>query len=136
MNEKQGQLSDLLPTKTLFSVGQTNMVPTTVALHRVLSWMPTPIALWRLHVLRFGFAHTQAWVWAPLWPLKTLARGSAPWSTCQKKRGVKESISTTQGAAPKRGSPYPELEGPNSSVGVRIPNSRGQTEARECITPT
>ena len=38
-----------------------------------------------------------------------------------------ESISPTRGAIPKRGSPYPQLEGPRQSVGVRIPNSRGQS---------
>ena len=42
----------------------------------------------------------------------------------------------TQGATLKRGSPYPLLNGPHRSVGVRIPNSRGHTEAWESVSPT
>ena len=34
-----------------------------------------------------------------------------------------------RGATPKRGSPYPQLEGPRQSVGVRIPHSRGHPKA-------
>ena len=52
-------------TTTKRNVARTNMVPTTVALRRMLSWVPTPIALQRLHVLWFRFQHTQVWVWAP-----------------------------------------------------------------------
>ena len=47
-----------------------------------------------------------------------------------------ESLSPTQGATPKRGSPYPQLKGPLRSVGVRIPNSRGHSEAWESVSPT
>ena len=49
---------------------------------------------------------------------------------------VTESISPTQGAVPKRGSPYPELKGPPKRAGVNHPNSRGHTKARVSITPT
>ena len=49
---------------------------------------------------------------------------------------VWESVSPTQGATPKCGSPYPQLKGPNRSVGVPIPNSRGHTEAWESLSPT
>ena len=38
-------------------------VPTTVALRRMLSRVPTPIALRRLHWYWFGFGHTWVWVW-------------------------------------------------------------------------
>ena len=34
------------------------------------------------------------------------------------------------------GSPYPLLEGPRQSVGVRIANSRGNAKARESVSPT
>ena len=47
-----------------------------------------------------------------------------------------ESISPTPGATPKRGSPYPQLEGPHRSLGVRIPNSRGHAKAWESVSPT
>ena len=63
-------------------VGWTNIMPTTVALQRMLSWVPTLIALWPPHVLWFTFRHTQVWVWAPCWPLKDFAKRTAPWSTC------------------------------------------------------
>ena len=69
----------------LFIVARTNMVPSTVAQRRVLSWVPTPIALRQLLVLWFRFPHTQVWVWAPCWPLKDFARGTAAWSTCLRK---------------------------------------------------
>ena len=46
------------------------------------------------------------------------------------------SIILTQGATPKGGSPHPQLKGPHQSMGVRIANSRGKTEAWESITPT
>ena len=42
-----------------------------------------------------------------------------------------ESISPTQGATPKRGSPYPQLKGPCQSVRVHIPNSSGHAKAWE-----
>ena len=42
------------------------MVPTSVAVRRVLCWVPTPIALRRVHSFWFRFRHTQVWVWAPL----------------------------------------------------------------------
>ena len=45
-----------------------------------------------------------------------------------------ESVSPTQGATQKRGSPYPQLKGPHQSVGVCIPNSRGHTKAWESIS--
>ena len=73
------------------------MVPTTVALRRMLSWVPTPIALRRLHLLWFRFRHKQVWVWAPCWPLTDFARGNAPWSTCLKKRGKTSHESLTHG---------------------------------------
>ena len=57
------------------------MVATTVALRRMLSWVPTPITLRRLHVLWFRFRRAQVWVWAPWWLLKDFARGTVPWST-------------------------------------------------------
>ena len=85
---------------TLFSVARTNMVPTTVALRQMLSWVPTPIALRRLHVLWFRFRHTQVWVWAPCWPLKHFAKGTAPWSTCLRKMR-KNVASPTRGATQK-----------------------------------
>ena len=47
-----------------------------------------------------------------------------------------ESISPTQGATPKRGSPYPQLKGPHQSVGVHRLNSRGHTEAWDSISAT
>ena len=47
-----------------------------------------------------------------------------------------QSICPTRGATPKRGSPYPQLEGPRQSVGVHIPNSRGHAKAWESISPT
>ena len=47
-----------------------------------------------------------------------------------------ESVSPTQGATPKRGSPYPQPKGPHQSVGVYIPNSRGHTKAWEIVSPT
>ena len=47
-----------------------------------------------------------------------------------------ESVSHTQGATPKCGSPYPQLGGPHQSVGLRIPNSRGQAKAWESVCPT
>ena len=42
---------------------------------------------------------------------------------------VWESITPTQGAMPKRGSPSPQPKGPHRSVGVHHPNSRGHTTA-------
>ena len=120
---------------TLFSVVRINMVPTTVALRRMISWVPTPIARRRLHVWWFRFRHTQIWVWAPCWPLKDFARGTTPWSTCLRK-ARKNVVSPTQEATPKHGSPYPQLEGPCQSMGVRIPNSRGHGKAWESISPT
>ena len=47
-----------------------------------------------------------------------------------------ESVSPTRGAAPKRGSPYPQLKGPCQSAGVRIPNSRGHAKVWESVSPT
>ena len=41
-------------------------------MRRMLSWVPTPIALRQLHVFSFTFRHTQVWVWVPCWPLKVL----------------------------------------------------------------
>ena len=38
---------------------------------------------------------------------------------------VWESVSTTQGATPQRGSVYSQLKGPHQSVGIHHPNSRG-----------
>ena len=47
-----------------------------------------------------------------------------------------ESITPTQRATPKRGSPSPQLQGPRQSVGVRLPNSKGHAKAWESITQT
>ena len=47
-----------------------------------------------------------------------------------------ESISPTQGATPKLGSPYPQLKGPRQSLGVSILNSRGHAKAWESVSPT
>ena len=47
-----------------------------------------------------------------------------------------ESVSPTQGATPKHGSPYPQLKEPRKSVGVRIPNSRGHAKAWDSVSPT
>ena len=49
---------------------------------------------------------------------------------------VWESISATQGAAPKCGSLYPQLKGPHHNMQVRIPNSRGHTKVWESISAT
>ena len=49
---------------------------------------------------------------------------------------MRESISPTQGATLKRGSPSPQLKRPHQSVGFHIPNPRGHAEAWESITPT
>ena len=121
-------------------------------LRRMLSWVPTPIALRRLHVLWFRFRCTHVWVRAPCWPLKIFARGTAPWSTCGKMShpqvrgqhqsvGVRipnsrghteawESVSPTRGAMPKRGSPYPRLEGPRQSVGKKNKKRKERTQYR------
>ena len=45
------------------------------------------------------------------------------------------SISPTRGATPKHGSRYTPLEGPHPSAGVRTPNLRGHTKARESVSP-
>ena len=47
-----------------------------------------------------------------------------------------ESVSLTLAATPKRGSPYPQLEGPHRSVGIHIPKLKGHTEAWESVSPT
>ena len=57
-----------------------------------------------------------------------------------------KSVSPTQRATTKCGSPYPKLKGPNNIVGVRIkrpesrvevrsPKSRGHTRAWELVSP-
>ena len=59
---------------------------------------------------------------------------AAPWSTCLRK--TRQNVaSPTQGATPKRGSPYPQIKGPRQGVGVRIPNSRGHAKAWGSLSP-
>ena len=60
------------------------MVPTPVALQRVLSWVPTPITLWQLHWVWFRFGHTQVWVWAPFDAVNFI-KGTTPATTNLKK---------------------------------------------------
>ena len=45
------------------------------------------------------------------------------------------SISPTRGPTRKRGSPYPQIEGPHESMAVHRPNSRGYMEAWESVSP-
>ena len=49
---------------------------------------------------------------------------------------VWESVSPTRGGTLKRGSPYPQLEGPHQGVGVCIPNSRGHTKECNLVSRT
>ena len=46
-----------------------------------------------------------------------------------------ESITPTRGAMPKRGSPSPQLKGPQQSVEAHDPDLRGHTEVWESLTP-
>ena len=86
-------------------------------------------ALW------FRFRHTQVWVWAPCWPLKDFARGTAP---CLRKTR-KNVASPSQGATPKRGLrvPNPNSRGHTTKRGLRVPNpnSRGHTTKRGLRVP-
>ena len=54
--------------------------------------------------------------------------------TCRFVYATRQSVSPTQGATPKCGGPYPQLEGPHQSVGVRIPYSRGHTKVWESVS--
>ena len=104
-----------------------------VALRRMLSRVPNPIALRRVQWYWFRFGHTPVWVWALCWVV-ILWHGEPPLaqSTSKTRQNIgprPNPISRTREATPKRGSPYPQLEGPRQSVGFHIPNLRSHAKA-------
>ena len=97
--------------------------PSALSLRRVLSSVPTPIALGRLDWVWFRFGHTQVWVWAPFVAL-CFIRGTAPATTYLKKAHAYER---------KKGQ-YGQQRGTKSKVDASPLPSRGPKRGRKCKT--
>ena len=108
---------------------QTNTVPTTVALQRMLSWVPTPIACGHCMCCGLGLG-THRFGLGTMLAVKRFCKGNRPLEHLPKKN-LPKLASPTQGATPKSGSPYPQLKGPRQSMRKR---ERKTKERTHCAT--